>query len=136
MFRSNDKINKIKITFLWTTKYLFNSLYMNRYCFALDLVDDPDLIRDYEQLHQKIWPEIHDSIIGSGIISMEIYRFSNRLFMIMEVDDTFSFDRKSAQDSANSKVQEWETLMWNYQQAIPGTKQGEKWVLMNKIFDL
>jgi L-rhamnose mutarotase len=33
-------------------------------------------------------------------------------------------------------VQEWEELMWKYQQAIPGAKPGEKWVLMNKIFEL
>jgi len=33
-------------------------------------------------------------------------------------------------------VEKWETLMWKYQQAIPGAKPGEKWVLMNKIFEL
>jgi L-rhamnose mutarotase len=33
-------------------------------------------------------------------------------------------------------VQEWEQLMWKYQQALPGSKPGEKWRLMEKIFDL
>jgi len=33
-------------------------------------------------------------------------------------------------------VQEWEKLMWKYQQALPKAKPGEKWVLMNKIFEL
>jgi L-rhamnose mutarotase len=60
----------------------------------------------------------------------------NRLFMIMEVDDSFSFNKKGAMDAANPKVQEWEQLMWKYQQALPGSKPGEKWVLMNKIFEL
>ena len=67
---------------------------------------------------------------------MEIYRFANRLFMIMEVTDEFNFAQKSAADAANPKVQEWEQLMWKYQQAIPGAKPGEKWVLMDKIFSL
>ena len=67
---------------------------------------------------------------------MEIYRVSNRLFMIMETDENFSFEKKDEMDNANPKVQEWERLMWQYQQALPGAKPGEKWMLMNKIFDL
>jgi L-rhamnose mutarotase len=109
---------------------------MKRYCLALDLKDEPKLIAGYEKYHEAIWPEIHESIVGSGITNMEIYRCFNRLFMIMQTDDTFSFDKKGAMDAGNAKVQEWENLMWNYQQAIPGSKPGEKWVLMNKIFEL
>ncbi|MDB5115478.1 MAG: L-fucose mutarotase [Mucilaginibacter sp.] len=109
---------------------------MNRYCLALDLKNDPQLIAEYEKYHEAIWPEIHKSITGSGITHMEIYRCFNRLFMIMETDDSFSFDKKGAMDAGNAKVQEWEELMWKYQQSIPGSKPGEKWVLMNKIFEL
>jgi L-rhamnose mutarotase len=39
-------------------------------------------------------------------------------------------------DEQNSKVEEWEQLMWRYQQALPKSKKGEKWKLMNKIFQL
>lgn len=109
---------------------------MKRYCLALDLVDDPALIKEYELMHEQVWPEIKESITTAGVDSMEIYRFSNRLFMIMDVNGDFSFDKKSAMDAANEKVQEWEKLMWKYQQAIPGAKAGEKWVLMENIFEL
>ena len=109
---------------------------MNRYCLALDLVDDKEKIAAYERYHQQVWPEILNSIHEAGIEQMEIYRFSNRLFMIMEVEDTFTFEQKAADDQANAKVQEWEKLMSQYQQVIPGSKPGEKWVLMNKIFSL
>lgn len=109
---------------------------MNRYCLTLDLKDDPALITEYEHLHKNVWPEIIESISSSGIEKMEVYRFGNRLFMIMEVSDQFSFDQKAAADKANEKVQEWENLMWKYQQALPGAKAGEKWVLMDKIFEL
>lgn len=109
---------------------------MKRHCFALDLVDDDTLIKEYEVYHEKVWPEILESIKGSGIVQMEIYRLSNRLFMIMEVDESFSFEKKANADAANPKVQEWEELMWKYQQAIPGGKPGEKWRMMEKIFDL
>lgn len=109
---------------------------MKRYCLTLDLKDDPELIAEYERYHQDVWPEIKASITGSGITEMQIYRFTNRLFMIMETADDFSFERKAAMDAGNAKVQEWEELMWKYQQAVPGAKPGDKWVLMDKIFDL
>ncbi|NIG53610.1 L-rhamnose mutarotase [Chitinophaga sp. Cy-1792] len=109
---------------------------MARYCLALDLVDDPQLIGEYETYHRDVWPEIKKSITDSGITGMEIYRAGNRLFMIMETDASFSFERKGAMDATNPKVQEWEQLMWKYQQAIPVAKPGEKWVMMDRIFSL
>jgi L-rhamnose mutarotase len=109
---------------------------MKRYCLTLDLKNDPQLIREYEEHHRKIWPEIVESIKGAGINNMEIYRLGARLFMIMEVGDDFSFEKKAQADNANKKVQEWETLMWDYQQPLPEAAKGEKWILMNKIFDL
>lgn len=106
-----------------------------RHCLALDLVDDPVLINEYERYHQNVWPEILKSIHDSGIQSMEIYRAGNRLFMIIDADDSFSFERKSQMDKSHPKVQEWEKLMWKYQQALPVAKPGEKWILMDKIFE-
>ena len=109
---------------------------MKRYCLALDLKADEKLISEYERLHQDVWPEILKSIKDSGILNMEIFRFNNRLCMIMETTDEFSFEQKANMDKDNKKVQEWEALMWDFQASIPGAKPGEKWVLMNKIFDL
>jgi L-rhamnose mutarotase len=107
-----------------------------KYCLALDLKEDEKLIAEYEEWHKCIWPEVIASIKNSGIKELEIYRVFNRLFMIMETDQNFSFNKKNGMDSANQKVQEWENIMWKYQQAIPLSKPGEKWILMKKIFDL
>jgi L-rhamnose mutarotase len=109
---------------------------MNRYTLTLDLVDDPAIISEYEAYHREVWPEIKKSIFDSGITSMEIYRVENRLFMIIETDESFSFDKKKAMDDANPKVQEWEKLMWKFQQPLPFAKPGQKWVLLEKIFSL
>lgn len=109
---------------------------MKKYCLALDLKNDEKLIAEYEAYHREVWPEIKKSILDSGITNMEIYRFGNRLFMIMETADNFSFEAKAEADKANPKNEEWEALMWHYQQAVPGAKPGEKWVLMDKIFSL
>ena len=109
---------------------------MRRYCLALDLNDDEKLITEYEAYHQNVWPGIKKSITDAGIASMEIYRTGNRLFMIMDTDDSFSFEKKAVMDNSNPKVQEWEQLMWKFQRSLPWAKQGEKWVLMDKIFML
>ncbi len=108
----------------------------NRYCLALDLKDDPALIAEYETYHKNVWLEIIKSIKDSGIQVLDIYRTGNRMFMIIEAIDDFSFEKKSAIDSANPRVQEWEELMWKFQQALPWAKDGEKWILMDKIFEL
>lgn len=107
-----------------------------RYCLTLDLKDDPALIAEYRKYHEKIWPEITQSIKDSGIEEMEIYLLGTRMFMIMEVNDNFSFAAKESADRANSKVQEWEQLMWKFQKSLPQAQAGEKWVRMERIFKL
>jgi L-rhamnose mutarotase len=109
---------------------------MRRYCLTLDLKDDPKLIAEYKRYHEKIWPEITKSIRDSGIEDLEIYLLGTRMFMIMEVNDRFSFDAKSEADRTNPKVQEWEQLMWKFQSPLPQAKPGEKWLMMDRIFKL
>ena len=107
-----------------------------RYGLTLDLKDDPQLIAEYKRYHDKIWPEITLSIKDAGIEDMEIYLFGTRMFMVMEVNEQFSFEAKALADRKNPKVREWEELMWKFQEVLPGAKPGEKWLLMEKIFKL
>lgn len=109
-----------------------------RHCLTLDLKDDPRLIAEYKQHHShgKAWPEITRSIRDSGIENMEIYLLGTRMFMIMDVNQQFSFEEKAKADRLNPKVQEWEKLMWKFQQPLPQAAPGEKWMLMEKIFKL
>lgn len=107
-----------------------------KYCLALDLKNDPLLIAEYKVHHQDVWPEIIKSIKDSGVEVLDIYAVGNRIFMIIESNTDFSFEKKAALDASNPKVQEWEKLMWKFQQALPFAKSGEKWMLMEKIFEL
>jgi L-rhamnose mutarotase len=109
---------------------------MQKFCLTVDLKNDPQLIEEYIQYHKNVWPEILLSIRSSGINNMEIYCLGTRLFMIIEADNDFSFEKKNALDQSNQKVNDWETLMWKYQQSLPGSKPGEKWIMMEKIFTL
>ncbi len=109
---------------------------IRRYCFALDLKNDSALIAEYKKYHQNVWPEVLQSMRSSGIEDLEIYLLGTRMFMIMEANDSFSFEKKANADEANIKVQEWERLMWTFQQALSEAKAGEKWLLMERIFKL
>ena len=107
-----------------------------RFCLTLDLKNDTALIAEYRRLHEKIWPEITQSIRDSGIEDMQIYLRGTRMFMIMDVNEKFSFDAKTRADSANPRVQQWEALMWKFQQALADAQPGEKWLAMERIFQL
>ncbi|HZY61681.1 MAG TPA: L-rhamnose mutarotase [Edaphobacter sp.] len=109
---------------------------MPRHCLTLDLKNDETAIAEYKRYHVKIWPEIKQSLIDAGIEEMEIYLAGTRLFMIMEVSDRFSLSAKAAADAANAKVQEWEALMGQFQQELPQSRPGQKWVVMEKVFSL
>lgn len=107
-----------------------------KFALLLDLKNDPHLIDEYEKYHQKVPDEIVKSITDAGIISLEIYRWENRLFMALVTEDDFSFEIKKQMDEDNPHVQRWEELMWKYQQALPGVNPGEKWQLMERICEL
>jgi L-rhamnose mutarotase len=109
---------------------------MQRYCLALDLKKSPKLIAEYEQYHKKVPDAIEKSIKEAGITNLEIYRIGTRLFMILEANADFSFEKKGKMDASNPDVQAWEELMWRFQKPLKEAKEGEKWLLMNKIFEL
>ena len=107
-----------------------------RFCQALDLIDDPALIAEYQQLHQRIWPEVAAAMRQHGIEEMELYCLGNRLFMVVEVNDTFNGQQYATHCQQDPVIQRWETLMWKFQQPTPWSAAGEKWALMPRIFAL
>ena len=106
---------------------------LRRYCLALDLVDDPALIAEYERWHAPggVWPEVVADLRAQGVAHMEIWRTGTRLLMIVETSAAFPVKR-----ALPPRIAEWETLMARFQQALPGAAPGEKWMSMTRIFDL
>ena len=76
-----------------------------------------------------------ESIHATGVLSEQIFILGTRMVMVLQTTDDFSFEAKAAQDQANSSMCKWEELMWNFQQPVPLAQPGEKWVLMEKIFE-
>ncbi len=115
-----------------------NSIMQKRYSLALDLRNDSVLIRQYKQVHTKegIWPEIPSGIKSVGITDMEIYLWDNRMLMILEAPLNWDYDSQMAKLGTLEKQPEWSDYVWQFQQLLPYSKNGEKWMPMENVFQL
>ena len=109
-----------------------------RFGMALDLIDEPNLIEEYERYHrpENAWPEVTRSIRDAGIEEMEIYRVENRLFMVVDANNSYDPGAKADADASNAKVREWEDLMSCFQQPLRSAPTGQKWLAMTPIYRL
>ena len=105
-----------------------------RFCLALDLKNDTELIKEYIWYHTpgNGWPEIAAGIKKSGVEIMDIYHVDNRLFMICEMPVDVDFDEAWQKMGTYERQAEWGALMAKFQQALPGHKL--EWVRMNRIY--
>lgn len=108
---------------------------MKRYCQSLTLVDDPEMIEKYCEVHSHVWPEIIEGQHAVGILSMEIYRQGRQLFMIMDTVDDFDFQKDMARLATLPRQAEWEAYVAQFQGCAANARSDEKWQLCSKIFD-
>ena len=110
---------------------------MQAFAQALDLVDDPVRIAEYDAYHAKVWPEVVRGLRTIGITRMKLFRSGNRLFMYCEADDDFDPEENYQNYTRLPRCEEWDQLMRAYQQRIPtASPQGPWWTPMQLLFDL
>jgi L-rhamnose mutarotase len=111
---------------------------MKKFCLTLDLKNDDKLIEAYERYHQPdtIWPEIPEGIKACGVQSMEIFRVSTRLVMLMETDDEFELKSGFEKMAGLPRQKEWAALMDTFQKKLDFAAPDEHWVVMKKIFSM
>ena len=107
---------------------------MKRYCQTLELVDDPELIAKYCEVHSNVWPEVIEGQRAVGILDMQIYRRGNKLFMICDTVDSFDWERDMARLSTLPRQAEWEAYVAKFQGADPSLPSDKKWCLCERIF--
>lgn len=107
-----------------------------RHCLALDLHDDPERIAAYERHHRTVWPEVLAHLRAHGVREMELFRVGTRLVMVMDTDDAFDAGAMAAAERDDTRLRDWEALMWTFQKATPWTPPGAKWTPMQRIFRL
>ncbi len=110
----------------------------DRYCLALDLRPDAELMKEYRRLHTPdgMWPEIPGGIRAAGCLDMEIYLINNNMFMIVEIPKGANLDEVWAKMGTYDRQSEWGKYMLNFQQAVNGHGDEVSWVLMDKVYDL
>ena len=108
-----------------------------RRCFAVDLVNDPDMIARYEAWHAAGGPPaaITAAIRADDVRELEIWRVGNRMFMILEQGPGYDPEAKAAQDAANPDVQAWDALMRTFQKPLPFAPD-QTWTGMTRIYAL
>ena len=107
---------------------------MKRYCQTLTLVDDEQMIAKYIEAHAHVWPEVIEGQRQVGIQDMQIYRKGRTLFMIMDVNDDFDFQRDMSRLATLPRQAEWEAYVSQFQGCAPDAPSSAKWQLMDRIF--
>lgn len=104
---------------------------------TIDLNDDHATVDAYRFHHDRIWPQVAESLRRSGIVRMEIYLLGRRLVMIAETDGR-SIEEAFASHhaSADPQVIAWERLMKAMQSPLPEAAPGEWWARMERVFQL
>ena len=118
-------------------KYILFPHPMKEYVQTINLKDDPDVIRQYQQYHAQPWPEVTTALRQIGVTDMKIYLLGRRLFMYMLTEDDFD----PATDyptylQLHPRCQEWENLMISFQEKVPEAQPSEQWAMMEKVFQL
>ena len=106
---------------------------MKRIAMTVMLRDDPEVIRQYEELHANPWPEVLKSGYECGIRRVFIYRYGRQLFMFLETVDEFDLKRDSNRILDHPKVLEWDKLTRDLQEPVPGAPSEAKWVEMKEL---
>lgn len=109
-----------------------------RYCKALKLQDDPQLIEDYKKVHAPgaAWPEITQGMREVGITDMEIYIMGNQLFMIMDTVVDFDHDKAMKVLAGKPRQSEWEAFVSRFQKSSAEATADEKWQVMERIYKM
>lgn len=104
---------------------------------TLDLKNDAEAIAQYDAYHANPFAEVVAALKTVGITDLRIYRLGTRLFMTYQADEGFNDQQDFARYLAmHPRCQQWEDLMGTFQQALPGTPEGEKWQPMQEVFNL
>ena len=110
---------------------------MRRHVLTVDLRDDPAAIAAYREYHQRVWPEVLESLRHAGVATMAIHLHGRRLVMILELRDGLDVKRVfAAHVASHPRVAEWERLMRSLQEHPTDAPPGEWWALMEPIFQL
>ena len=109
---------------------------MKSFAQTIDLLNNPKLIKKYEEYHRNVWPEVINGLKVIGIERMEIFRIGNHLFMYCSAKDDFDPNTDFPKyTETHPKADEWNDLMSKFQEKIPEAELSDWWAPMKLVFD-
>ena len=81
---------------------------MPTFAMALDLIDDPKVIAEYDAHHRAVWPEVLAALRRTGLTDMKIFRSGHHLFMTMTAPEGFDPATAFRDYAQTEAVQRWE----------------------------
>ena len=114
---------------------IYKSENYKRYVLTLEIVNDPELLQEYKQIHAlgQAWPEINNNMKSVGVKDMEIYLWGYRAFLIMDTKPDFDMQKDGEKWSKLPREKEWQEYVAKFQKVDPKSKATEKWVAMGQI---
>lgn len=104
--------------------------------FVVNIVPDSVKLNEYLAYHQKVWPEVEAGFKKAGHKKIGLLRFNNLLVMTIEIPtgaDLAAMGKLA--ESYNPRCAEWNQIMGGYQQGVPGTEPGQKWVEVKRFYE-
>src|SRR5262245_57954395 len=104
---------------------------MSRHVLSVDLRNDPAAIATYVDYHQRVWPEVLESLKRAGVRGMDIHLLGRRLVMVLELHDGLDVQQVfDAHFGSHPRVDEWEQLMRTLLERPSDFPPGEWWAVM------
>jgi L-rhamnose mutarotase len=93
----------------------------------------PGTIEEYEEAHQRVWPELLAKIKEVGISDYSIFRRGLDLFLVMKVAD---FERAWDLLDKDPTNLRWQKEMSRLFEPITDLDPGERFAMMKEVFYL
>ncbi|MDO7846214.1 L-rhamnose mutarotase [Hymenobacter sp. M29] len=102
-----------------------------------NLVKNPKKQQQYLSHHatqfQK-WPEVAQGFCNASFQQLLVFRQGRQLVLVISIPHGASLDELNPKTSLNNpRVDDWNALMKQYQEGLPGTKPGETWVFLKPV---
>jgi hypothetical protein len=102
-----------------------------------NLVQDTAMQRAYKDYHAtqfKYWPEVSKGFCNAEFQQLQVFENNRQLILIISIPKDKTLDElnpKTTKD--NPRVDEWNKIMQQYQEAIPEAPKGSTWVFFNQL---
>ncbi|MGJ7029699.1 L-rhamnose mutarotase [Niabella hirudinis] len=102
---------------------------LQEHIFVVNIAPGDQKLQEYLEHHQHIWPEVEAGFKKAGYKKITLSRFEHLVVMSVVVPAGADLDSMGkVAESYDKRCAAWNRLMDTYQEGVPGTTPGQKWV--------